>query len=79
MVARRRGRREVDSKEWHLNPDDWQQTMSRHARMSAHGIIVLHFTPRHIRDESAWVIDQIRSALGAGHARPPLPLRTVQA
>src|SRR5260370_5442685 len=42
---------EVDSKEWHLSPEDWQQTMSRHARMSAHGIIVLHFTPRQIRTE----------------------------
>jgi len=70
---------EVDSKEWHLSPDDWQQTMSRHARMSAHGIIVLHFTPRQIRDESDWVIAQIRSALDAGRGRPPLGLRTVTA
>jgi very-short-patch-repair endonuclease len=67
---------EVDSKEWHLSPDDWQLTMSRHARMSAHGIIVLHFTPRQIRTESEWVIAQIRSALAAGRARPRLALRT---
>jgi len=68
---------EVDSKEWHLSPDDWQLTMSRHARMSAHGIIVLHFTPRQIRTESASVVAQIRSALAAGRARPRLPLRTI--
>jgi len=70
---------EVDSKEWHLSPDDWQQTMRRHARMSAHGMIVLHFTPRQLRDEPAWVIDQVRSALDAGGRRPPLGLRTVAA
>jgi hypothetical protein len=70
---------EVDSKEWHLRPEHWQQTMSRHARMSAHGIIVLHFTPRQIRQESARVVAQIRSALAAGRERPPLPLRTVGA
>jgi hypothetical protein len=68
---------EVDSKEWHLSPEDWQLTMSRHARMSAHGIIVLHFTPRQIRTESDQVIAQIQSALAAGRARPRLALRTV--
>jgi very-short-patch-repair endonuclease len=67
---------EVDSKEWHLSPEDWQLTMSRHARMSAHGIIVLHFTPRQIRSESVSVVAQIQSALAAGRARPRLPLRT---
>ena len=70
---------EVDSKEWHLSPEDWQQTMSRHARMSAHGIIVLHFTPLQIRSESARVVTQIQSALAAGRARPALPLRAVAA
>lgn len=69
---------EVDSKEWHLRPEDWQQTMSRHDRMSAHGIIVLHFTPAQIRHDSARVIALIRSALASGAARPPLALRTVE-
>jgi len=70
---------EVDSIEWHISPDDWQLTMSRHARMSAHGIIVLHFTPRQIRIGPDWVIAQIRSALAAGRARPRPALRTVTA
>jgi very-short-patch-repair endonuclease len=68
---------EVDSKEWHLRPEDWQQTMSRHALMSTHGIIVLHFTPLQIRHESVRVVTNIRAALAAGRDRPPLPLRTV--
>jgi hypothetical protein len=36
---------EVDSREWHFSPDDWEQTMLRHARMTAAGVLVLHFTP----------------------------------
>lgn len=48
--------------------------MRRHARMSGHGIIVLHFTPRRIRTESAAVITAIADALKAGSARPPLPI-----
>ena len=34
---------EVDSKAWHLSPADWEQTPARHARMTAQGILVLHF------------------------------------
>ena len=65
---------EVDSREWHLTPADWQRTMRRHAQMSRHGIIVLHFTPREIRLDPAAVIAAIGGAIKAGSARPPLPL-----
>jgi hypothetical protein len=63
---------EVDSREWHLSPADWQRTMRRHAQMSRHGIIVLHFTPREIRSDSAAVIAAITDAVKAGSSRPPL-------
>ncbi len=66
---------EVDSRQWHLSPDDWERTLQRHARMSAHGIIVLHFTPSQIRDEPARVIADIGSALAIGRNRPPLAIR----
>lgn len=59
---------EVDSREWHLAPDDWERTLSRHARMGAHGLVVLHFTPRQLRDKPAMVAAAIRGALAA--ARP---------
>jgi hypothetical protein len=63
---------EVDSREWHLLPDAWQDTIRRHARMSAQGILVLHFTPKQIRTEPAYVITTLRAALDAGRtaARP---------
>ena len=68
---------EVDSREWHLSPDGWDRTLTRHARMSAHGIIVLHFTPRRIRTEPAAVVSDLRQALDSGRRRSPLPIRTV--
>jgi hypothetical protein len=69
---------EVDSREYHLSPADHERTLARHARMSAHGITVLHFTPRQIRTEPERVIATIRSALAA-NSRPRVPIRTVPA
>jgi very-short-patch-repair endonuclease len=70
---------EVDSREWHLSPDDWENTLQRHARMSAHGIIVLHFTPNQVRHEAARVVADIAAALAAGRARPTLAVRALPA
>ncbi len=63
---------EVDSREWHLSPADWERTMRRHAEMTGHGILVLHFTPRQIRSEPARVLSSLADALTSGRARPPL-------
>lgn len=65
---------EVDSREWHLKPADWEQTMNRHDVMTGHGILVLHFSPARIRDEPAVVAERITDALRAGRARPALPI-----
>jgi hypothetical protein len=61
---------EADSQAWHFSPQDWEETMARHARMSAHGIIVLHFAPRQIRHQRDQVADMIRRALAAGRELP---------
>jgi very-short-patch-repair endonuclease len=68
---------EVDSREYHYSAEDWQQTMRRHDRLVARGVLLLHFTPRQIRAEPRQVAAQIRAALIAGRARPPLPLRAL--
>lgn len=70
---------EVDSREWHLSPDGWERTQRRHARMSACGIIVLHYTPRRIRSEPAQALDELRRAIESGRRRQPLAIRTVVA
>ena len=68
---------EVDSRAWHLSPEDWDRTRHRHDRMAAAGIIVLHFSPRELRREPTKVAELIRGALERGLARPPLPIRTI--
>ena len=68
---------EVDSRAWHLSPDDWDRTRRRHDLMAAAGIIALHFSPRELRREPAKVAEMIKGALNRGLTRPPLPIRTV--
>ena len=68
---------EVDSREWHLSPQDHARTLERQRRMAEHGILVLPFTPKQIRSNPRQVIAQIRSALDSARGRPPLTLRTV--
>lgn len=70
---------EVDSKEWHLSPQTWEHTMRRHARMTALGILVLHFTPRQIRHEPDEVLKIIRQALASRNGLPGPAIRTVAA
>jgi hypothetical protein len=68
---------EMDSREWHLSPRDWERTLARDARMSAHGIIVLHFSPRRLSAEPRVVAGEIRSALEAGRRRGGLDIRAL--
>jgi hypothetical protein len=61
---------EVDSREWHLSPADWEQTLARSARLTAHGILVLHLPPSRIRKAGREVAAQIQAGLDAGRGRP---------
>jgi hypothetical protein len=70
---------EVDSRAWHLSPEQWDRTRRRHDLMGAAGIIALHFSPRELRTKPAMVTQMIRDALARGLDRPPLSIRTVPA
>jgi len=70
---------EVDSREWHLSPADWEQTMARHRRMSAVGIIVVHVSPRQLRDDSAQLEADLGAALRAGRPLPAITTRPLAA
>ena len=61
---------EVDSRAWHLSPEDWDRTRRRHDLMAAAGIIVLHFSPRELRREPAKVA---RDDQGSPTPRPQPP------
>jgi hypothetical protein len=66
---------EVDSKEFHLLPQDWEHTMRRHRRMTAAGLSVLHLSPRQLRTEPRQVLTDIAAALRAGHPVPGIAMR----
>ena len=70
---------EVDSREWHLSPQGWERTMARDARMCAHGIVVLHFSPRRLRTEPRQVAAEIKAALAAGRSRGAPEIRAIPA
>jgi hypothetical protein len=70
---------EVESREWHLSPEDWNRTMSRSRRMGAKGILLVQVSPRQIRTEAETIVADIWDALKAGRARPPLAIRTLPA
>lgn len=40
---------EVDSREFHADPDGWQHTLDRHNAVERQGIAVIHLTPARIR------------------------------
>jgi hypothetical protein len=70
---------EVDSREWHLSPEDHAKTLARGRRMGKYQIVVLHLTPGQIRFQAPAIIRDIRDALENAQGRPPLNLRTVPA
>ena len=54
---------EVDSREHHGDMEDWEHTQRRHAKLTAHGLAVLHASP--IRIRTAWppLGDEVVTAL----------------
>jgi very-short-patch-repair endonuclease len=70
---------EVDSREWHLSPEDWERTLRRHARLTTEGILVLHFTPKQIRNEPMQVIATLRATLDARQTAGQVRVRALPA
>jgi hypothetical protein len=66
---------EVDSRAYHLSAADQDRTTERHDKLTAHGILALHFSPRRIKDDPAGVLREIRQAIEKGLERPPLPVK----
>jgi very-short-patch-repair endonuclease len=68
---------EIDSREWHLLPAHWEDTMRRHDRLIAAGISVIHVSPRQIRTEPDVIVGYIADALQ--HGRPAAGIVTLPA
>jgi hypothetical protein len=63
---------EVDSREYHLSPEDWQKTMRRGNLLSEQGILVLHFTPSEIRTSPRRVRETVEKAHRQRLSSPPV-------
>lgn len=70
---------EVDSARWHLAPDDWERTMTRHSELGQWGIVTLHVTPHQLRTDPASFMRKAANAYKAGAARPRLNILTLPA
>jgi hypothetical protein len=70
---------EVDSRQWHLAPDDWEHTMTRHSDLGQYGIVTLHATPHQLRTDPAPFLRKAANAYKAGASRPRLNILTTPA
>jgi hypothetical protein len=70
---------EVDSRQYHLSPDDYERTVMRHNRMEAHSINVLHFLPSTLKRKAPTVLADLRGAIESGTSQPPLPIVAIPA
>ena len=67
---------EIDSKEWHLSPDDYEQTLARRVHMTAEGIWVVSHTPAQV--DAGALMDLTRNLEQAGR-RPRPAIRAIPA
>ncbi|WP_240687392.1 hypothetical protein [Amycolatopsis suaedae] len=65
---------EVDSLDWHLNPEGYERTMRKHTAMAAAGILVVHILPKQLRNDPLGVIRALRAAYQQAAGRPPPPV-----
>ncbi|HLH82583.1 MAG TPA: hypothetical protein VKV38_04920 [Trebonia sp.] len=70
---------EVDSREYHISPEDQERTTMRHNRMESYGIHMMHFAPGILRAKPRLVIADLRGAIQSGSRQPPLPITAVPA
>jgi hypothetical protein len=70
---------EVDSRQWHLAPDDWERTMVRHSDLGQYGIVTLHVTPHQLRSAPDAFLRKAANAYRYGARRPRLAILTLPA
>jgi hypothetical protein len=68
---------QVDSYAFDLTPDDATAALSRAARLTASGVLVVHTPPDQIRDEPAVVADLLRAAYDQAMNRPRPEVRAL--
>lgn len=67
---------EIDSREWHLDPQGWERTQLRRARFASFGVISVPITPQRLREPES-VLRDLRATLAAARRRPRPDVRAV--
>jgi hypothetical protein len=68
---------EIDSKEFHLAPSDYERTMTRHSALAAAGVLVVHTLPSQLKKDPAVVVRDLVAAHGWA-SRSPRPAVTAK-
>ncbi|WP_273943096.1 hypothetical protein [Kutzneria chonburiensis] len=53
---------EIDSKEFHLAPSDYERTMTRHSALAAAGVMVVHTLPSQLKKDPSGVVRDLVAA-----------------
>lgn len=61
---------QIDSKEFHLSPDDYAHTMAQHSALLAHGVMTVHTIPSRLRADPRAVLEELTGAYRAARTRP---------
>jgi hypothetical protein len=69
---------EIDSKEWHLGPVDYEQTLDRRSAMMAEDVVVMHTLPSKLARRTE-VLDELRRNHRNAARRPRPPLLAIPA
>ena len=62
---------EVDSREYHADPDGWARTLHRHNTLSQYGVVILHFRPSEIDSHPRRVLSLTERTYLSRMASPP--------
>jgi hypothetical protein len=68
---------EVDSLQYHVEPEDYKRTTMRRNHMQAHGINVQTFLPASIKSDRDAILKDLRDAIRDGSSKPPVKIRAV--
>lgn len=70
---------EIDSREWHLSPEDYARTVDRRSAMMTTGIIVMHTRPSKLLRRPSDIAAELRSTYAQARSRPRPPIRALPA
>lgn len=61
---------QIDSKEFHLSPDDYARTMAQHSALSSEGVMTVHTVPSRLKTDPGAVLKELVGAYRSAAARP---------